>query len=99
LFDTQLQISYNPLIKKRVLINQFNQSIQSMIWQEEATVVDANRKKVAVKLPHADTEKYVGCGACEHKCPAADKAGIRISSVGESRNPANQFTWLDRYSG
>jgi ferredoxin len=70
-----------------------------MIWQEEATVVDANGKKVAVKLPYLDAEKCVGCGTCEHKCPVTDKAGIRVSSVGESRNPANQFTWRDRYSG
>ena len=50
-----------------------------MIWQEDATVFDANGEKVPVKLTHVDAEKWVGCG-------------IRVSSVGESRNPANRFT-------
>jgi ferredoxin len=62
-------------------------------------VLNAECEKVAIKLPHADAAKRVGCGICERKCPVTDQAGIRVSSVGESRNPGNQFTWRDRYSG
>jgi MauM/NapG family ferredoxin protein len=72
---------------------------QKAIWQEDATVLDAQGQKVAVKLPHVDAEKCVGCGTCERKCPVTDLAGIRVTSVGETRNPQNQFTWRDRYSG
>jgi hypothetical protein len=70
-----------------------------MIWQEDAMVFDANGEKVPVKLPHVDAEKCFDCGTYEHKCPVTGKAGIRVSSVGESCNPANQFIWRDRYSG
>jgi MauM/NapG family ferredoxin protein len=72
---------------------------EKAIWQEDATVINSQGEKVEVKLPHVDASKCVGCGICERKCPVTDLAGIRVTSVGETRNPNNQFTWRDRYSG
>ena len=46
---------------------------------------------VPVKVPVVDTELCIGCGICETKCPVADLAGIRVTSVGETRNPANRL--------
>lgn len=46
----------------------------------------------AVKVPIVVVEQCIGCGVCEHKCPVADLAGIRVTSVGESRNPRNRMS-------
>ncbi len=46
---------------------------------------------VPVQVPVVDTELCIGCGICEYKCPVTDLAGIRVTSVGESRNPGNQM--------
>lgn len=39
--------------------------------------------------PHLDPARCIGCGACEHVCPVRDRAGVTVSSVGESRSPTN----------
>jgi ferredoxin len=44
-----------------------------------------------VKVPVVDTELCIGCGICENKCPVVDFAGIRVTSVGETRNPGNRL--------
>jgi len=44
-----------------------------------------------VKVPVVDTELCIGCGICENKCPVVDLAGIRVTSVGETRNPDNRM--------
>jgi len=38
-----------------------------------------------------DQTRCTGCGACEFACPVADRAAIRITSVGESRSRENQI--------
>ncbi|MEW6719020.1 MAG: 4Fe-4S binding protein [Thermodesulfobacteriota bacterium] len=45
-----------------------------------------------VKVPVVETDLCIGCGICEYKCPVVDLAGIRVTSVGESRNPDNRLT-------
>jgi polyferredoxin len=45
-----------------------------------------------VKVPVVVVELCIGCGVCEHKCPVTDLAGIRVTSVGESRNPRNRMS-------
>ncbi len=42
-------------------------------------------KIIKIKRPYVDYEKCIGCGLCQHECPITDKAGIRVTSVGESR--------------
>ncbi|MCL5966431.1 MAG: 4Fe-4S binding protein [Deltaproteobacteria bacterium] len=44
-----------------------------------------------VKAPVVITDLCIGCGICEFKCPVADLAGIRVTSVGETRNPDNRL--------
>jgi polyferredoxin len=44
-----------------------------------------------VKIPVVVPDLCIGCGICEYKCPVVDLAGIRVTSVGESRNPKNRI--------
>jgi len=61
------------------------------IWVEPAEVKKSDGTKVAVKLPHLDASRCIGCGICQNRCPVGAKAAIRVSSVGESRSPDNQI--------
>jgi polyferredoxin len=61
------------------------------IYLEELTVTDSRGKTVVVKRPYVDPNLCTGCGACEFACPVADRAAIRITSVGESRSRENQI--------
>jgi len=61
------------------------------IWLEEVTVHRRDGTPVQVKQPHVDLDLCIGCGICETKCPVADVAAIRVTSVGESRSEENQL--------
>jgi len=61
------------------------------IWLEEAEVNNLTGEKLTVKQPRVDPELCIGCGICEAKCPVRAPAAVRLSSVGETRNPGNQF--------
>jgi len=45
----------------------------------------------AVSGPRVDPRACIGCGACEHHCPAQDHPAIRVSSIGEFRSPDRQL--------
>ena len=44
-----------------------------------------------ITLPVVVPDLCIGCGICENKCPVVDLAGIRVTSIGESRNPENRI--------
>jgi polyferredoxin/formate hydrogenlyase subunit 6/NADH:ubiquinone oxidoreductase subunit I len=44
-----------------------------------------------VKVPVVVVDLCIGCGICEYKCPVVDLAGIRVTSIGETRNPGNRL--------
>ncbi|MEO5345460.1 MAG: 4Fe-4S binding protein [Magnetococcus sp. YQC-9] len=61
------------------------------IWYETASVTSRDGRKVTLKRPFVQPELCIGCGVCENKCPVADLAAIRVSSVGESRSKDNRM--------
>ena len=60
------------------------------IWFQEVAVMKPDGTMLTVKHPHVDPELCTGCGICENKCPIADRRGVYVTSVGETRNPKNQ---------
>lgn len=69
------------------------------IWFEDVQVLNIQGEKVIVKQPRVDPDLCIGCGICELKCPVRGQAAVRITSVGETRNPANQMLLTDGYGG
>ena len=61
------------------------------IWLEPATVRTREGREVSVQQPFIDPELCTGCGLCENRCPVGEEAAIRVSSVGESRDPNNRM--------
>jgi ferredoxin len=61
------------------------------IWFEEVRVVNHRGELVTVKQPRIDPELCIGCGICEQKCPIKDRAGVYVTSAGETRNPENNI--------
>ncbi|MEO5364451.1 MAG: 4Fe-4S binding protein [Magnetococcus sp. DMHC-8] len=61
------------------------------IWYKKVTLVDRQGRSVSLKQPYVEPALCIGCGICENKCPVADQAAIRVTSVGESRSRKNQM--------
>jgi len=46
---------------------------------------------VRLKRPRIEPSRCVGCGLCENKCPVGEEAAVRVTSVGETRDPLNRM--------
>lgn len=57
--------------------------------RETVTLRDGSRK--VLQRPYVDLVRCVGCGTCEARCPVFDHAGVRVTSVGETRSPKNRI--------
>ena len=64
----------------------------------EVQVVGPDGSLRTAKRPVVDTDLCNGCGICETRCPVTDLRAIRITSIGESRDPENQLL-LETYGG
>lgn len=62
------------------------------IYVKHETVTLRDGSQRTLKRPYVDLSLCWGCGICETRCPVRDRAGIRVSSAGESRDPRNQIT-------
>jgi polyferredoxin len=54
-------------------------------------VLNSKSENILVKQPYIIDALCIGCGICENKCPLPGIAAVRITSGGESRNPANKL--------
>lgn len=61
------------------------------IWLETVERVRRDGTRVTLQQPHVDPALCTGCGLCENRCPVGERAAIRVSSAGESRDPANRM--------
>jgi polyferredoxin len=61
------------------------------VWLEKAVVTTRDGRLVELQRPMVEPALCTGCGLCENRCPVGEMAAIRVSSVGESRDPDNQL--------
>lgn len=52
-------------------------------------------KTVRLSRPSVSPSRCNGCGACEYVCPVHDRAAIRVSVAGESRDPRSALLLRD----
>uniref|UniRef100_UPI00102C712F 4Fe-4S binding protein n=1 Tax=Candidatus Magnetaquicoccus inordinatus TaxID=2496818 RepID=UPI00102C712F len=69
------------------------------IWYKKVEIVDRQGAKIVLKQPYVEPALCIGCGICENKCPVADQAAIRVTSVGESRSSSNKMILSNQRSG
>jgi MauM/NapG family ferredoxin protein len=61
------------------------------IWFEVVEERGRHGELRRLQRPLVEAARCVGCGICENKCPVGAEAAIRISSVGETRDPLNRM--------
>ena len=62
------------------------------IWFDEVDEpVRGSAASVHLKRPRIEPSRCVGCGICENKCPVGEEAAVRVTSVGETRDPLNRM--------
>lgn len=55
------------------------------IFTKPASVVTRKGETLTLKQPYVQPDLCIGCGICEHACPVRDVAGVRVTSIGETR--------------
>jgi len=56
------------------------------IHSHEVTTTKRDGTPITLRRPAVDPALCIGCGICEHECPVADEAAIRVSAIGETRS-------------
>lgn len=67
---------------------------QKAIWLEEGWVKRQRGKVQRIQLPRVDFNLCIGCGICEKRCPVVDLPAIRVTRIGESRDPQQRIFLL-----
>jgi polyferredoxin len=61
------------------------------VWLEEIESTRRDGSTVLLQRPYVDPEMCNGCGLCENRCPVGEQAAIRVSAIGETRDPRNRM--------
>jgi MauM/NapG family ferredoxin protein len=61
------------------------------VWLDTVEERTREGRPVRLQRPRVDAARCVGCGICENRCPVGEEAAIRVSAVGESRDPLNRM--------
>ncbi|MDX2438858.1 MAG: 4Fe-4S binding protein [Acidobacteriota bacterium] len=61
------------------------------VWLETMEITNRAGQTITLQRPSVQPDLCTGCGLCENRCPVGEEAAIRISSVGETRDPQNQM--------
>ncbi|HSO22779.1 MAG TPA: 4Fe-4S binding protein [Chondromyces sp.] len=61
------------------------------IWLEDVETTTRAGRRITLQRPFVQPDLCTGCGLCENRCPVGEQAAIRVSSVGETRDPRNQM--------
>jgi formate hydrogenlyase subunit 6/NADH:ubiquinone oxidoreductase subunit I len=61
------------------------------VWLDAVEERGRDGRPVRLQRPRVDAARCVGCGICENRCPVGEEAAIRVSAVGESRDPLNRM--------
>lgn len=56
------------------------------IFSREVTFTKRDGTPITLRQPYVEPSKCIGCGICEHECPVADEAAIRVTAIGETRS-------------
>ena len=67
-------------------------SPKAIFLREERVRPRDGGPEIVLKRPYVDPDRCTGCGICEHVCPLAGIAAIRVSPENESRNPRRRMT-------
>jgi formate hydrogenlyase subunit 6/NADH:ubiquinone oxidoreductase subunit I len=84
------------MAKNCMVCEEFCPTSPKSIWFEKTTLTLPDGSTIELSRPHVDAEICTGCGVCENVCPVADRAAIRVTSVGESRSSRNRILLRDR---
>ncbi len=95
-FDTRRCLPY-AYARSCIVCEEHCPTPKKAIWFQEIEVTTPKGERLTVKQPHVDPELCIGCGICQNKCPMADQAAVLVTSVGETRNPANQILLQDDF--
>ncbi len=62
------------------------------IFHQKQPFINADGKTVELLTPFVSAEKCTGCGACQFNCPVQDLPAIRVTAIGEFRDPQRKLT-------